>query len=150
MKFCNGRGPLQPGFRESPDLEAAQFQGRSSSVIFGCAPRRLYGWVFPVPGCTILRAFGRLPEQGNGETTARCHRRDINLTANNAPLILPHASLPMLLRVFITIISNWMQNLSRAENESDVKIEQIMDDEFQNIITLKNSFVVITIQLHIM
>ena len=96
-----------------------------------CSPTVIRGGCFRFRDVQ-LRAFGRLPEQGNGETTARCHRRDINLTANNALLILPHATSSMLFRVFISIVSDGMKNLNRTEYGSDVQIEQIVGNELQN------------------
>lgn len=95
-------------------------------LAFGRAFRRLYGWVFPIPGCTILRAFGRLPEQGTGETTARCHRRDINLTTNNAfDIAIP----PMFYRILFE--SFWTKS-SRMQGVT-MTYKKIVDDEKKRV-----------------
>lgn len=74
-------------------------------------------------GCFRFRDvqyYALLADYQNKATTVWCLRRDINLTTNNSPPILPYVISSMLLCVFVSIISDWMQNLSRAEHGNNI------------------------------
>lgn len=98
-------------------LTLAMIFGRAPPAPSSPPPMVIRGWVFPVPGRTMLRAFGKLPEQGTGETTARCRRRDINPTANNAADIAARDTPPRLRRF-----------ISCTERDGEIKRRRLRRD----------------------
>jgi len=67
-----------------------------------------------------IRAFGRLPEQDTGEMTARCHRRDINLTANNTADIAAH-DIPLRLHHHVLYLRANPFGLNTVKSSGEIK-----------------------------